>query len=359
VKIKILNFPDFGQNAKAWENSRPNEKKMVEFYDIIGLDLPVNEFAHVNLFIESSVVEREIFTTLRNHIMWAQTSRVQNVLEFDVADHPPAHTEKYESIRERMVGLSKTERQDEYRLELPIISLTRYSVSMTVRGIVKAAMYFEYLSKMTVMKKLFKESADELYKVLRIIGVNRNDVSSYKLHKILSEDWVYTGESSTNVDGVVVVTAKLPFHLRAQLVRHRGIGIQDNLFGLLQDDSIWTKTFRDMVTMTVYGTENDFKEVISKRSCWVAHYGAWSRFLGLVTNSMSGSFLPCASGSCPFHADALLRFEGKDPNPPCPIHCDIMGLSPSDEQVEKMRNLVVVDRREIKFWFPKIEKVRK
>jgi len=356
MKIKLMNQPDINQNLKAWKNSRPNETRS-NFDDIIGLDLPVNEFAQINLFIESSMIEREIFTTLRNHVMWAQTSRVQNVFEFEVdANHPSHLADYYEDIRGEMIALSDTGvRQDEYRLKLPLMSLTKYSISTTIRGIVKAAMYFEHLAEETILTDVFRCAANELFSVLFSIGIDRDEVCDYKLHKFLDEELcesdfgINSGSSSIN-DGVIVVSGELPFHLRSQLVRHRGIGIKDNLFQFLQYESIWEKNMEDKLQVVAYGIESDFKEVVSKRSCWVAHYKIWGNYLNLINKQMGENSLPCAGGHCPFNADAMLRFEGKDPNPPCPIHCNINKLDPTLKQIDEMRILVIADNREMGFW---------
>lgn len=354
MKIKTIKYPDLNQNSLAWINSRPNEKANFKWCEIIGLDLPVNEFSNVNLFIESTILEREIFATIRNHVMWAQTSRIQNVLEFEISEFAPKSLfDYYESTRNEMKILSKTTRQDDYRLLLPIFSLTKYSISISIRNLIKIAMYFEYLSNECTPSDLFSSSSSSIWLLLSSFGIKQRDVSSYKLHKILNEDEINFSDCVKENNGILISSARIPFHLRAQLVRHRGIGIKDNLFDLICNNEIFTSNLSDQIDVISYGEKSVFDEIFSKRNCWIANYKTWSKYLNSINETSNIISLPCAN-SCPFDSDAKLRFNGSDPNPPCPIHCFENKLTPSKKQLCEMKKMVVDDNRCEKFWGDKI-----
>jgi hypothetical protein len=75
--------------------------------------------------------------------------------------------------------------------------------------------------------------------------------------------------------------------------------------------------------------------IVKKRQCWIAQYGLWKDIITPVQNlvGITEQDLPCANGSCPYIADADLRYEeGKDPNPPCPRHAVLYNRSyPKDK----------------------------
>ena len=58
------------QSICAWDTSRPDNDSNVS--DIMALDLPVTEFARINIVIHSTMIEREIIASYRNHIMWGK-----------------------------------------------------------------------------------------------------------------------------------------------------------------------------------------------------------------------------------------------------------------------------------------------
>jgi len=366
MKIKIMNRMDLTQNSEAWINSRPQADKRTTYRDIVELDLPTNEFANVNLFIESSIVEREIISTMRNHVMWAQTSRVEKILGFEM-DHT-THTESQtfainqKSKMKRMAADGV--RQDEFRLGLPLLARTKYSISVSFRTLVKLHKYFLWLSiQGGPLSQRFRVFAKHLFDVLVELRITHNDIEKYKTPVILSVDRLAGSykAASSNSSGIITVTDKLPIHLRAQLVRHRGIGIRDNFFDLITSNRVLESSLETVLNVTTYGTESDFAEVLSKRTCWVAHYKIWKGYLAMIERQSKddgNKNLPCEMGSCPFAADVMLRYEGKDPNPTCPRFALLNDLPVNETEKLKMSAMVTSDNRPAQFWSPIIEKLR-
>lgn len=362
--MKILQMSDNNPSAqviKSWKNSRPAEKFPI-FSDIASMDLPVNEFGSMHLFIESTILEREIFATLRNHIMWAQTSRVQNVLEFTA--HPLiADMDFVEQTRHRMETAAKgDERQDDYRTMLPILSMTRYSISTNPRQLIKLFLYFHYLSveiDNIILSNIFSDACDCLLKYLNFaIGYSADHMSNYKIDKILNEETLDSNTGAFDMGAHVSVRAQLPFTLRAQLVRHRATVFSDDLFKrMVSDPFFYTRSLDTPIDFQVTMTKDAAIQMSSKRNCWIANYKQWAPFLNeldTVIGDDRGHVLPCASGSCPFSKDALLRYTGMDPNPPCPIHLKMMGINPTEELFDEMRSMIYEDNRPPQFWNDKI-----
>ena len=82
----VLKTSSIGKSYKhlareAWELSRSKDDE-TPLKRILSIDAPVNEIPSLVLNIECTILEREIFASYRDHVMWARTSRVDNPLEF-------------------------------------------------------------------------------------------------------------------------------------------------------------------------------------------------------------------------------------------------------------------------------------
>lgn len=365
--VTLVNKPEVEQALVAWKNSRPTEQD-ADYNRMIDLDLPVNEFTRVNLFIESTLIEREIIATMRNHVMWAQGSRVQDCLKFEIdyITNPCLQKNKswYEDTRNLMRDLkNKGEPQDNYRLLLPIISNTRYSISTDFRSVVKLSKYFLHLaSELPHLATQFLRFSTQLSavctEILDSAGVSdlKHVFSKYKRFGFLHEGYV-DPDVSGRLGSIISVSATIPFHLRAHVIRHRGIHVKDDLLLMLSSKGIEVTSMEAMMNVQITGSVNELSEVVSKRSCWIANYKVWSDLLKKIEDNIPGHInpLPCKDGSCPWNADAMLRYEGNDPNPPCPIHLKLSGLKPDVMQVSRMHDMIAVDDRSEIFWKPKVK----
>jgi hypothetical protein len=347
MQIKCTGSTVYGTVIDAWKFSRPNETDP-NIDEVKKLDLPVNEFLVLNLEIECTILEREIFTSISNHVIWAQTSRVQNILAFEIEESIYGLAEYFESVRAKMIEDSKTMRQDDYRLSLPLFSMTKFSTSISIRNLIKIMKYFHHLYCETDLK-VFSESYYEMKRVVSNNGYYENHYTSWKTPKILCENFIPTSIGSV-CGSFMTISSRIPMHLRAQLVRHRGLHVQDNLFSLMQNATIQKADLTLMVDVQVSGTIETFQEISSKRACWIAQYNIWSDFLNKITRIIPEMKLPCSGGACPFSEDAKLRYEGKDPNPPCPIHCVKNSLPVSRDMREKMYSMIKSDQRDTLYW---------
>lgn len=347
----------------AWKVSRPSSND--EYVDIANIDLPFNEFVNVHLEIQSTLIEREIFATFRRHVMWAQTSRVQNPLAFEVISssinpNVGENPDHYEASRGIMIDLCDMGvRQDDYRIYLPLVSLTTYSISTDIRTIIKIAGYFEYLSVYSVsFREQFLHFSRLLLKSInKFTTSNGIDTKNFKVDKILSEDYRHIGNEAKITNGVYIVDCEIPFHLRAQLVRHRNIGIRDNFFRMLKHENAHLFTMDIPMSVQFFGDREAIESVVSKRNCWLANYKVWKDLLDVINDS-GNQILPCTGKDfCPYAGDAQLRIEGKDPNPPCPKHMRLHGIRASEEQKEEIAKMIVLDSRNL-FWHDELRSLK-
>jgi len=296
---------------------------------------------------------------MRNHIMWAQTSRVQNVLKFsypDEFDFAIMERARLEMEDDHHKGI----RQDEYRSKLPAASLTRYTISINARELMRLANFFQKISFLnTEFSNQFSEAKSSLRYVGEILGYPENIQKEFKINNPISMDSHKIGLFHPKKIGNIITGGfSLPLGLRAQIVRHRGLLIEDNLIEAIERHGS-SLDMETMLVVNITATVEEWKNVIRKRSCWIANYKVWSHLIESVSQLIGGNIpLPCDDGSCPFNADAMARYDGDDPNPPCPIHLKFNNLTPNCHQGNEMMRMVKADERDQIFWNHKIEELR-
>lgn len=363
MKIKLINSnlnDNDHPSETAWNNSRPNNSPL-HLKQILSLDLPVNEMPTANLFIESTILEREIFLTPRNHSCWAQTSRVQDVLKFTTPEYFD-NNNKFMIFSELSRAVMSDDKQsgikqDEYRKYLPIMSNTKYTVNLSMRDLIHFYKFFERLSadmSYSHLLEMCKSAMYEIYKILKnVFEIDYDEIKIYKPRMILNH---IKTKASGVVGDTLVINTNLSINLRAQLARHRSLHLQDNLLDLMKNKSIINSNNELMINVQVSGLIDDWIEIIRKRSCWIAHYSLWKDLLNKAEKylSLGKNGLPCHDGNCPYDGDARARYTKEDPNPPCPIHAKMNNIKVIKCHGEDMYSQLESDQRS-EFW---IESVR-
>ena len=112
MKIKLIssNINSGKKNLSriAWELSRsPDDATPLD--TILSIDAPVNEIPSVVLSIECTILEREIFASFRDHVMWARTSRVDAPENFEIPDYfnnIPDHVDAKNYLKDHRIFMS-------------------------------------------------------------------------------------------------------------------------------------------------------------------------------------------------------------------------------------------------------------
>ena len=354
MKIEIISDDrvSSGKNLSrvAWELSRsPDDTTPLD--TILSIDAPVNEIPSIVMSIECTILEREIFASFRDHVMWARTSRVDAPSEFDVPEYF-----KYSEVMDDVVMLKeriKTDMdagiiQDEYRMHMPVCSLTSFTTRLSWRGLIKIYKLYEYLS-----------TIDEYF----IIGKNELN-NKFQIHSY-AKNYSYVDPIpllpnfemlSGKVGPIVTIYQEMTIALRAQVVRHRNYTIKDNLIAIIKSKDRWTKTLGDKIKISISAEIKFWKTVINKRQCWIAQYGIWKDIIVEAQKHIliSEQDLPCNKGFCPYTRDAELRHTDNDPGAPCPIHSDLTS-TPIDPKYMDMVRIEASYRPA--FWQKHIEKL--
>jgi hypothetical protein len=208
----------------AWELSRtPDDTTPLD--TILSIDAPVNEIPSVVLSIECTILEREIFASFRDHVMWARTSRVDAPENFEIPkyfNNIPDHVDAKNFLKDKIKkDISNNIIQDEYRMHMPVCSLTSFTTRLSWRGLIKIYKLYEYLSQ---IDEYFIIGKNELNNKFQLEKYAKN----YSFVNPIPE--VRTNEMQTGRIGPIInVFLNMTIALRAQVVRHRNFTIKDNL----------------------------------------------------------------------------------------------------------------------------------
>ncbi len=339
-----------------WDFSRPQGHNM-DLDRILSVDAPVNEFPTITLRLTSTILEREVIASMRDHTMWAQGSRVEDPTKWEIPEHiMNLYPRDFRRLKQEMIDLKSTGvRQDEYRLLTPVLSYTSYAIKISLRSLVKLALHFEELGKdsLSNVSGIFRDSATDLWRMVNELTRHRVDELKAYRYIDLTPALGPLAMTTDRVGDFVVVGAYIPFSLRTHLIRHRSLFMKDDLKNFVADHGVGA-TLSDKIRVQAAGTDEAWTEVITKRSCWMAHYGMWSDIIRRVQGMFPTHLLPCNDGRCPFPADAELRYTDADPNPPCPIHAALHDIPVSERVMDQMAELVHNDNRGL-FWTEQIQ----
>ena len=337
MKIEIISDDrvSSGKNLSrvAWELSRsPDDTTPLD--TILSIDAPVNEIPSIVMSVQCTILEREIFASFRDHVMWARTSRVDAPSEFVV----PEYFQLSEDNATIMLLKQKIKAdmdagiiQDEYRLHMPICAMTSFTTRLSWRGLIKIYKLYEYLATINEYFVVGKAELNNKFQLHKYAG-NYSFVNPIPM---LQENEMVNG----NIGPVVTVFQEMTIGLRAQVVRHRNYTIKDNLMEIIKSKDCWTRTLGDKIKISISAEIEFWKTVVNKRQCWIAQYGIWKDIIIVAQEyiSISEQDLPCNKGFCPYTRDAELRHTDEDPGAPCPIHSDLTSTPIAQKYMDMVR----------------------
>ena len=187
-----------------------------------------------------TIIEREILCSLRNHCVWATTSRVSDPTLFTVPDELRDAAIHQEYRKQMLRRQAKGMPQDQWRMLLPIVAHTAWTQRIHVRDLAKLILYFKYLSQeccsdLELCGRFNAVSlclTDVLQKMLEA-DCTKALLDSVKLAKFLNEKAIELIPSFRRDRIFMTVHCIVPIALRAQIVRHRELQFVDNFLQIL------------------------------------------------------------------------------------------------------------------------------
>jgi hypothetical protein len=331
MPIKIIEQGDMQSAVAGWSGSRTIEEA-ASAEQIARIDASVNELPSALFYFKDyMILERELFVTPRNHVIWARTSRVDDPRKF-VA--PEAFALRiHQAIREVMQeSKAAGVHQDQWRLALPLCAQTSWTARLTFRDGVRMANYFADVAERIgrnnpqLADHLIMTSSDLCDALETAFGVTRDTMqtvlANFKRIKLPLVHDFGVGQTRKMFGAFVSMQMQMPIAMRAQLVRHREILIEDEFVDLLACvGSAEQVPISTPMIVQATALADTWHTVLGKRTCWMAQADLWAPLAALYGNGVDG--LPCADGHCPYAEDAKQRVAGNDPGAPCPRYANL------------------------------------
>jgi hypothetical protein len=374
MRIEVIRVDGLDVGLAGWRFSR-HDGAAESWREVYTIDVPVNELPSAVLFIRDvTILEREVFASMRNHVIWARTSHVDDPAAFVVPEALAVASNEINRARminERDAGLS----QDEWRRHLPVTSLTAFAIRISFRDLVKLINYLDELAAdvglADAIADLFGDAAAELVGVaatyftggdaaLVAAAVDAYQPVRFLHHGPLADPdahiWGHTS-GTVAVGEFVIGRLAVPLWFRAQIVRHRPLSIVDSFYrDVLASPAVFDLTIEAPVRIEVAASRAYWRSVLSKRTCWLAQDSLQSRldpWQAIIDGyGFDRDMLPCHDGRCPYAGDASLRVSGADPGVPCPRYCDISGV----DKAPFRDRMVRAARSRHPFWLEEIDR---
>jgi hypothetical protein len=363
MPIEVLEAGSMASAVSGWLGSR-DLSEAATGEQISRIDASVNELPTCLLYFrDMMILERELFVTPRNHVIWARTSRVDDPRGFTVPKG--FEREGHEHIRRVMHHLAGDGvHQDIWRMGLPLCAQTSWTARLTFRDGVRMVRYFidvAHIANPLLGKRLI-ETASELTGTLEAAfaitpDTMRSALMNFKAMPIQQLPNYLVGDTRHTIGEVTSMQMWLPIATRAQLVRHREITISDNFVHhlaqpLSEQHNIGTRLYVQAVALT-----STWRTVLGKRTCWMAQADLWAPLARLFGKGIEG--LPCAGGKCPYAEDAKLRLAGQDPGAPCPRYAKLTKTPMTRPQIAdaELQASRIPDLTTLHFWQSEIDQV--
>lgn len=351
MEIKLIQETNNSDDLikKVWKISRPASDE-TDPNDLIKIDAPISDFIQLTIHVKCSILEREIFTSMNDAIIWAQTSRVNDPFDWNIDENIETDYNEIKRLYRKMKLASNTESQDNYRMHMPLAATTEFTCKISIRSLYKLAKYFEYLSE---FQSYFKLSAD---KILDIIGERANLMEKYSKIYPLSEFSIF---QSGIIGHYLTISLYAPIAFRAQVIRHSNISVSDGLLSIIKTGDPWSVSIGKEIPIQISANVEIWKNILRSRSCWMAQHGLWSQIIIEASKQMAfgESILPCEN-SCPYNVDAELRYTNKDPGAPCPKHAILVNKKLSNDDISNINKQFENEKRP-EFWRKIICQIRK
>lgn len=323
------------------------------------VDAPVNDFPVVTLAVECTIAEREVFVTMRDHVIWARTSRVDDPLKFEVDSHYDIRSfddNQFDMNEKRNMGLS----QDHYRLHLPLVAMTSFTCQISMRSLIKLWHVFNDLCDDAIEPQasdMYGVAAAQMLRVIEHCGW-KDSIGHIKRIDLFPE--IENAGGGRIGDMLTIHLPVVPIALRAQVIRHRSLFVKDGMADILKAPGEFQ--IGDALSMQISADIDTWRGIISKRQCWLAQHDLWKPLVDQVAVTMGNMhMLPCSGkesklSNCPYEKDAMLRYTSADPNPPCPMHALLNDIDFTDHK-DDARDMIASDSRPA-FWYQILSNVR-
>lgn len=335
ISVEIISIHD--DRRKVWQLSRPHlNENDEELMKIDKMDLPVNNFKHINFSITSSLIFRDLLYHIRPSADWARSNRTTQIDHTNLI-YSSEYMDLMTVIDEQLwnycidTSINLDIRKDKF----PGYMSTDYSFGVDLRTLT---------AMLRSMKKSIKWLFD-IYGVLFLKAMNCTlddlPVTQDTLFESLAVDY-NTKESVRIIEDadLCIITYKGTGSLLAQFIRQHTARVRSTFVtDLINCDSVKKScdfNQSDLHTMQSMMPRSLAFKLIKTRACWFAKFdmdskSSWSDIIVGLIKTADLPFkdcIPCGldAAKCPWKQEQLARCLAANPasskgevNPPCPI----------------------------------------
>lgn len=334
IEIRLIHAEPWQELIKeGWLNSRPhlNPADDLNFIDVLKIDTPVSELAGITMEMTVPILFREIICSARDHVVWARTSRVDNLTEEWNIYEGITEFQKLEiaDLAAKLTEESGHEAQDEFRKNLPLGYMTSFTTKLSIRSAIKMVKYFLSLAaRDSYIRTAASTFAFNLEAILEELGVPVGEVLQIVKSDDLSPLTKGKGRSFAELGDHIIIEGDYSIMLRSQIIRHRLLHVVDDLCSLFELSNVWSVPISRKMHLSIGAPRHIWEGIVGKRLCWLAHSSIWADIINDVTQVSAeaiGALIPCKDGICPYNEDCRQRIMLNDPGLPCPRHLNLTG----------------------------------
>lgn len=347
----------FSSITRAWAVSRPEDKSF-SLESVLAMDVPVNEFMLFHFTAKLPILMREIICSQRNHIVWARSSRVDDLENWEVwAGSTLEEKEQYSDLKSKMKSEMASSHQDDFRRHLPLGYMTTIGFCMTMRDLVKFLIALREENQLPFAMEFYIAVIQSIETKSPFLGERIRSLIEAKAYKPFQIAPVFRRSESKQVGDFIIVTKEISLSLRSQMIRHRALQVTDTLRDFFVVGNLG-QSMESKITAQICMPFDFAEELIRKRSCWIAQTDLWEPIVGELQTVIGREnvLLPCYAGTCRFKRDNDLRKAGKDPSPPCPVAAKIEKEKMTDEHSSAAKKYLE-NRPNQDFWRKAIQNV--
>ena len=223
AKVMAISLSDRDEWKKIIANA-----KFTEISQLLKTKVGINNFIHLILNFETSILLRDIIVNSPFVSAWGRSTQVLNKTDSAFSVYRPVNSDYEEYHKDMIYEMEKLYKagniQDNIRMLVPLGSITNYAISIDIMTCVKLILVLD-----SVKDDLYEEAqtiADQLFNILiENYGLTHeiiNSVSESYMYDI-DKDFQYMSKDLSNITGLEVISAPVTYSVIGQIIRHRTV----------------------------------------------------------------------------------------------------------------------------------------
>jgi hypothetical protein len=223
TKVTAISLSDKDEWKKIIANA-----KFTEIAQLLKTKVGINNFIHLILNFETSILLRDIIVNSPFVSAWGRSTQVLNKTDSAFSIYRPVCSDYEEYHKDMICSMEKLYAaghiQDNIRMLVPLGSITNYAISIDIMTCVKLILVLDQVDG--ELRHESQNIANQLFNIIEenygiTDGVIRNIMESY-LYDI-DKDFQYMSKDLSKITGLEVISAPVTYSVIGQIIRHRTV----------------------------------------------------------------------------------------------------------------------------------------